>query len=76
MFTCVLNTRPTKWAEDYYVYIESQAGFRANMDTSNNVFILHGFINHMLKITVNSYYVHLLTFQKPLTILLREIFGI
>ena len=31
-----------------YIYIEAQAGFRANMSTADNVFVLHGMINHML----------------------------
>ena len=48
LFTRILNTRLTKWAEEYYIYIEAQAGFRTNMSTTDNVFVLHGLINHML----------------------------
>ena len=48
LFTRVLNNRLTTWAEEYYIYIEAQAGFRANMSTADNVFVLHGIINHML----------------------------
>ena len=36
------------WAESYHVYIEAQAGFRAEMGTSDNVFVLHGLITHLL----------------------------
>ena len=48
LFTRVLNNRLTDWAEKYSVYIESQAGFRSNMGTSDNIFALHGLITHML----------------------------
>ena len=34
------------WAENYTVYIEAQAGFRANMGTTDNVFVMHGLINY------------------------------
>ena len=58
LFTRVLNNRLTTWAEEYYVYIEAQAGFRANMSTTDNVFVLHGIINHMLNSNKNCF-VHL-----------------
>ena len=38
----VLNNRLCEWAESYSVYIESQAGFRSNMGTSDNIVVLHG----------------------------------
>ena len=44
----MLNNRLVDWAENYHVYIEAEAGFRSNMSTSDNVFILHGIISHML----------------------------
>ena len=46
----VLNNRLTTWAEEYYIY---QAGFRANMSTADNVFVLHSIINHMLNSNKN-----------------------
>ena len=49
LFTRVLNDRLTTWAEEYYVYIEAQAVFRANISTTDNVFVLHCIINHMLR---------------------------
>ena len=48
LFTRILNSRLTSWAEEYYIYIETQAGFRAVMSTVDNVSVLHGIINHLL----------------------------
>ena len=48
LFTKVLNDRLTGWAENYQVYIEAQAGFRANMGTTDNIFTLHGLITHII----------------------------
>ena len=47
LFTRILNNSLMEWAENYTVYIESQAGFRANMGEADNAFVLHGFINHL-----------------------------
>jgi len=38
----------TKWAENYAVYIEAQAGFRSNMSTVDTFFVLHGLLTHIL----------------------------
>ena len=48
LFTRLLNNRLYDWAEKYGVYIEAQAGFRAKMSTVDNIFVLHGLINHMV----------------------------
>ena len=48
LFTRILNSRLTAWAEEYGVYIESQTGFREHMCTTDNIFILHGLITHSL----------------------------
>jgi len=48
LFSPVLNNRPNSWADKYSVYIEAQAGFRSNMVTVDNIFVLHGIISHML----------------------------
>ena len=48
LFTRVLNNRLTEWAENYYVYIEAQAGFRSHMGTVDNIFVLHGLITHLI----------------------------
>ena len=41
LFTRILNNRLTSWAESYNVYIEA-------MSTSENIFVLHGIITHMI----------------------------
>jgi hypothetical protein len=48
LFTKLINNRLTNWAEQYYIYIEAQAGFRAKMSTSDNIFVLHSLITHAL----------------------------
>ena len=48
LFTRILNTRLNDWAEKYNIYIEAQAGFRQNMSTTDNVFILNSLISHVL----------------------------
>ena len=50
-FSRILNNRLTKWAEEYYVYIEDQAGFRECIGTVDNLFVLHGLISHTLNKT-------------------------
>ncbi len=44
LFTRVLNNRLSAWAEQYFVYIEAQAGFRKNMSTVDHIFVLHSLI--------------------------------
>ena len=44
----MLTNRLNSWADRYSVYIEAQAGFRPNMGTVDNIFVLHGIISHML----------------------------
>ena len=44
----MLNNRLKDWAENYYVLIEAQAGFRPGMSTTDNVFVLHWVILHLL----------------------------
>ena len=36
------------WADAYGVYIEAQAGFRANYSTVDHIFNLHGVMSHLL----------------------------
>ena len=48
LFTKIINDRLNKWADNYYVYVESQAGFRGKMGTVDNVFVLNVLINHFL----------------------------
>ena len=37
LFTRILNNRLTDWADEYAVYIEAQAVFRAAMSTVDNI---------------------------------------
>ena len=48
LFSRILNNRLTVWSEAYSVYIEAQSGFRENMCTADNIFVLHGLIAHFL----------------------------
>ncbi len=48
LFTRVINNRLTEWAEEYHIYVESQAGFRSGMGTTDNIFVLHNLITHIL----------------------------
>ena len=48
LFTRILNNRLNKWAEEYNVYIEAQAGFRKHMSTIDNIFVLNGLITHCI----------------------------
>ena len=48
IFTRILNDRLSKWAENYSVLIEAQAGFRPGMSTTDNIFVFHGLISHIL----------------------------
>jgi hypothetical protein len=71
LFTRVINNRLNKWAEKYHVYIESQAGFRSHMGTIDNVFILHGLINHILNQN-KKIYACFVDFTKAFDLLVRE----
>ena len=45
----MINNRLSDWSDTrYFVLIEAQAGFRANMSTIDDVFVLHGLISHIL----------------------------
>ena len=48
LFTRILNNRLNKWAEEYNVYIEAQAGFKKHMSTIDNIFVLNGLITHCI----------------------------
>ena len=47
LFTRILNIRLSHWVENYYVYVEAQAGLRQNMSTLDNIFVLHGLLTHL-----------------------------
>ena len=48
LFSRVLNNRLDNWAEEYNVYIQAQAGFRARLSTVDNIFVLHGVVKYCL----------------------------
>ena len=55
LFTRILNNRLNKWAEEYGIYIEAQAGFRKHMSTIDNIFVLNGLIAHCINNTEHLY---------------------
>lgn len=48
LFTIILNNRLSTWAEQYFVYIEAQAGFRKTMSTIDHMFVLHCLITKFI----------------------------
>lgn len=55
LFTRILNNRLNKWAEEYSIYTEAQAGFRKHMSTIDNIFVLNGLITHCINNNENLY---------------------
>ena len=47
LFTRIINNRLSDWAENYFILIEAQAGFRPGMGTVDNIFVLHELISHI-----------------------------
>ena len=74
LFTRILNTRLNDWAENYNIYIEAQAGFRQNMSTTDNVFILNSLISHVLNKN-EKLYCAFVDFTKALTLLFVMFYG-
>ena len=48
LFTRVINTRLSTWAEHYGIMYEGQAGFRKMYGTRYNLFTLNGIVSHVL----------------------------
>ena len=63
----------TNWAENYNVYIEAQAGFKENMTTVDNIFVLHGLINQLLNINNNKLYTVFVDYTKAFDFIVRDI---
>ena len=72
LFTKVLHNRLNSWAEIYNVYIEAQSGFRENMSTIDNIFVLHGLINHMIN-NNKRMYVAFIDYTKAFDYVVRDI---
>ena len=63
MFTHIINSRLTLWAETNFVINDAQAGFRKGRSTIDHIFTLHAAIEkHLLKNT--KLYVAFVDFQK------------
>ena len=71
LFSRILNNRLTDWAEEYHIYVEAQAGFRKNMGTIDNIFVLHGVINRMLNEN-KKLYVAFIDYIKAFDYVVRE----
>ena len=71
LFTRVINNRLTDWSEKYYVLIEAQAGFRVNMSTVDDVFVLHSLLTHVLN-QGSKLYCALIDFTKPFDYVVRD----
>ena len=72
LFTRILNNRLTAWAEKYGIYVEAQAGFRKNMSTIDNIFILRALIRHYLN--KNEYlYCAFVDFTKAFDYVVRDV---
>ena len=71
LFTRILNNRLNKWAEDYSVYSEAQAGFRKKMGTVDNIFVLNGLINHFINAN-KKLYVAMIDFRKAYDYVVRD----
>ena len=63
LFTRILNNRLSFWADAYDVYIEAQAGFRANYSTVDHSFNLYGVMSHLLN-NSKKFYCAFLDFRK------------
>ena len=72
LFTRILNNRLNRWAETYSILIEAQAGFRENMSTSDNIFVLHGLITHFLN-NNRKLYCSFIDFSKAFDYVVRDI---
>ena len=70
LFTRIINNRLNSWAEDYFVYTESQAGFRKNMGTIDNIYVFNHILESVLK-QKNKLYVCFVDFTKAFDLLLR-----
>ena len=72
LFTRILNNRLTEWAEEYAIYIEAQAGFRANMSTIDNIYVLYGLKNHFIN-RGNRLYCAFVDFSKAFDYVNRDV---
>ena len=48
LFTRVLSKTLSDWGENHYVLIKAQTGLRPGMSTTDNSFVVHRLITHLL----------------------------
>ena len=72
LFARILNNRLNDWANQYYVYVEAQAGFRKNMGTVDNIFILNCLITHCLNKN-ERLYCAFIDFTKAFDFIVRDV---
>ena len=64
IFTNILVTRLDKWTEKFNVIYESQAGFRRNYSTIDNIFTLHALVLKYLNKKRGRFYTLFIDFRK------------
>lgn len=64
IFASAMNTRLTKWANDYDIIDESQAGFRQGYSTIDNIFILQAMVQKYLSKQGGRFYCLFVDFSK------------
>ena len=69
LFTHILHNI---WAKKYHVYIEAQAGFRKNMGTIDNIFIINNLITQILNEN-KKLYVAFIDFSKAFDFVVHDI---
>lgn len=71
LFTRLINNRLTDWSDKYFVLIEAQAGFRVNMSTVDDIFVLHSLLTHVLN-QGNKLYCAFIDFTKAFDYVVRD----
>ena len=71
LFTRILNNRLTDWSEKYFVLVEAQEGFRSNMSTVDDIFVLHCLLTHVLN-QGNQLYCAFVDFTKAFDYVVRD----
>lgn len=66
-----MNTRLSTSAETYYIHVESQTDFCEKKGTTDNIFALHGLINHFLNKN-NHFYCAFIGYSKAFDYLVHD----
>ena len=73
LFTSILSTQLSEWAEQYQVYVEAQSGFRKGMSTVDNIYVLHSLITHCINEKRKKLYSAFIDFKKAFDFVVRDI---